>query len=104
MTKFSDWLEMALGTATIRIRIFISIQESWVGKQNPEHKYEYHIWYAALRPAPAGIRGKELIFWGNDWERTKARLLQEEKRMIVAYALIGRQKKLYYHLIKKRQR
>jgi hypothetical protein len=101
MGKFSDWLGMPLGTATIRIGLFISMQESWVGRQNPHEKYKYHVWCAALRPAPEGIRGKELIFWDNDWERTKARLLQENKRMIAVHALIGGQKKLYYHLKKK---
>ena len=89
---------MPLETATIRLGLFISMRETWVGRQNPEHKYDYHVWCAGLRPAPAGIRGKELIFGDNDWERTKERLLQEEKRMVTAYALIGGQKKLYYYL------
>jgi len=101
MAKFADWLGMKLGSATIRMGLFISMQESWVGKQNPEHKYKYHVWCAALRPAPSGIRGKELIFWGNDWERTKTRLLAEKKRMIAVYALIGGQYMLYQHLKKK---
>lgn len=52
MTKFSDWLEMPLGTATIRIGLLISMRESWVGRQNPEHKYDYHVWCVGLRPAP----------------------------------------------------
>jgi len=69
-----------------------------VGRQNPEHKYKYHVWCAALRPAPEGVRGKELIFWDNDWERMKGRLLQDKKRMTVAYTLIGGQRKLYNHL------
>ena len=30
--KFSDWLEMQLGSASIRIGLFMSMQESWVGK------------------------------------------------------------------------
>lgn len=72
MAKFSDWLKMKIGTATIRMGLFMSMQESWVGRQNPEHKYNYYIWCAALQPAPAGTKGKELIFWDNDWERTKA--------------------------------
>ena len=48
-----------------------------------------------------GIRGKELVFWDNDWERTERRLLAESKRMIAVYALLGGQYKLYQHLKKK---
>ena len=62
-----------------------------MGRQYPEHMYKFHVRCAALRPAPEGVRGKELIFWDNDWERTKARLLQQKKRMTVAYTLIGGQ-------------
>lgn len=98
---FSDWLAMPLGTATIRIGLFMSMQESWVGRQNPEDKYKYHVWCAALRPAPQGVRGKELIFWDNNWERKKAGLLEESKGLFTSYALIGGQRKLYYHLKKK---
>ena len=63
MAKFPDWLEMRFGAATIRLGLFMSMQQSWVGGQNPEHKY---MWCAALRPVPAGIARKELIFWDND--------------------------------------
>jgi len=98
MAKFSDWLQMPLRTAKVRLGLFITIQESWVGRQNPQHKYNYHVWCAALRPAPAGVRGKKLIFWDNEWERTKENMLKDNKRMTVGYALIGGQKKLYDYL------
>ncbi|RPB25232.1 hypothetical protein L211DRAFT_105094 [Terfezia boudieri ATCC MYA-4762] len=101
IAKFGDWLKMKIGTATIRMGLFMSMQETWVGRQNPEHKYKYHIWCAALRPAPAGIKGKELIFWDNNWERTRARMMAESKRMIAVFALIGGQYKLYQHLKQK---
>ena len=94
---------MKIGTATIRMGLFMSMQESWVGRQNPEHEYKYHNWCAALRPAPAGIRGKELIFWDNNWEERKARILAESRRMIAVNALIGGQSKLYYHLKDKKR-
>jgi len=89
---------MPLRIAKVRLGLFISMQESWVGRQNPQHKYNYHVWYAALRPASTSMRGKELIFWDNKWERTKENMLKDNRRMTVGYALIGGQKKLYDHL------
>jgi len=34
---------------------------------------------AALRPAAGGVRGKELIFWDSDWERSKRELLEKQE-------------------------
>ena len=55
--KFSDWLGMSVGTATIRIKLFMSLQSTWVGHQTTGQQYLQHVWVAALRPAGRNIKG-----------------------------------------------
>ncbi|KAF8417915.1 hypothetical protein EV426DRAFT_720870 [Tirmania nivea] len=96
--KFTDWIHMPMGTAKIRIGLFMSLQSTWVGNQNPEHQYLQHVWVAALRPATGNIRGKELIFWDSDWEMTRAKLVENGKFLNITYGLIGGQKAIYSYL------
>ena len=54
---FSEWLHMRLPPTTIRLGLFMSLQSTWVGAQNPQHQYPQHVWVAAIRPASVNIRG-----------------------------------------------
>ena len=76
----------------------MSLKSTWVGNQDNNYQYLQHVWAAAVRNTPGQLRGKELIFWDGNWERTKARLMEENKRMSVSYGLIGAQKAYIYYL------
>lgn len=100
---FTEWLHMRLQPQVIRLGLFMSLQYSWVGKQNENHQYPQHVWAAALRTTPGQSYGKELIFWDNDWERIKVDLVKKNKRIDVVYGLLGGQKQLYNYLKSKKQ-
>jgi len=58
----------------------MSLQQTWIGNLRPNHDYPQHVWVAALRKAPAGVRGKELIIWDNGWETKKEELIRKKKK------------------------
>ena len=76
----------------------MSLQETWVGKLTDDHNYPQHVWVAALRQAPGGVRGKELIFWDNRWEEKRNELIQKKKTLSINYGMIGGQRALYKYL------
>lgn len=100
---FSEWLHMRLPPTTIRLGLFMSLQSTWVGAQNPQHQYPQHVWVAAIRPASGNIRGKELLIWDNEWQRIRANLVANNKRLDVGHVLLGGQKALYNFLKSKTQ-
>jgi len=76
----------------------MSLQKTWVGNLRVNHDYPQHFWVAALRQAPDGVRGKELIIWDNGWEVKKEELIQKKKKLSINYGMIGGQRELYKYL------
>lgn len=95
---FSDWVHAPMGTATIRIGLFMSHQETWVGKA--QQTIDLHVWVAALRPTLTHASGKDLIIWDCEWANTMKEMgnSHPERPLNVTTALMGGQRELYKYL------
>ena len=48
---FSEWTHSRMNGATARLGLFMSLQQSWVGRQMLGHQYYHHVWAAGVRPS-----------------------------------------------------